>query len=250
MWITLYSCSPDASIILSHPHLHDPHTLTHVCSTLVTSLVVTNISYFTLTVYSRRRALGGRESERNSERCAEYLATARPHLAPQLPPPPPSPQHLTGALCPLPTAAPALLGARVALPRPTATRLPPRHHQRPTGAAPPHHTAARARTSGRPARPLPVCRAIHCSGVGAGLRRAGIRPIYRPSRLRHAAALPWPPALSSSLAKLKTRPGVNREPAAEAGGGCLGLAPLPPRHTRRHIGKKRRPLRRMAKARC
>ena len=163
MWITLYSCSPDASIILSHPHLHDPHTLTHVCSTLVTSLVVTNISYFTLTVYSRRRALGGRESERNSERCAEYLATARPHLAPQLPPPPPSPQHLTGALCPLPTAAPALLGARVALPRPTATRLPPRHHQRPTGAAPPHHTAARARTSGRPAQPLPR----HCSGGSA-----------------------------------------------------------------------------------
>ena len=30
----------------------------------------------------------------------------------------------------------------------------------------------------------------------------------------------------------RTRPGVNREPAAEAGGGCLGLAPLPPRHQR------------------
>ena len=27
-----------------------------------------------------------------------------------------------------------------------------------------------------------------------------------------------------------TRPGVSREPAAEAGGGCLRLAPLPPRH--------------------
>ena len=27
-----------------------------------------------------------------------------------------------------------------------------------------------------------------------------------------------------------TRPGVNQEPAAEAGGGCLRLAPLPPRH--------------------
>jgi hypothetical protein len=26
-----------------------------------------------------------------------------------------------------------------------------------------------------------------------------------------------------------TRPGVNQEPAAEAGGGCLRLAPLPPR---------------------
>ena len=28
----------------------------------------------------------------------------------------------------------------------------------------------------------------------------------------------------------RTRPGVNQEPAAEAGGGCLRLAPLPPRH--------------------
>ena len=40
--------------------------------------------------------------------------------------------------------------------------------------------------------------------------------------------------------RVKTRPGVNREPAAEAGGGCLGLAPLPPRHSRLPSQRKAR----------
>ena len=35
-----------------------------------------------------------------------------------------------------------------------------------------------------------------------------------------------------------TRPGVNREPAAEAGGGCLRLAPLPPRQMQRRTSQR------------
>ena len=63
-YLTLYySCSPDASIILSHPHLHDPHTLTHVCPTLVTSLAV--LTYLTLHLQCTAAAArweGGRAS--------------------------------------------------------------------------------------------------------------------------------------------------------------------------------------------
>ena len=34
------------------------------------------------------------------------------------------------------------------------------------------------------------------------------------------------------------RPGMNREPAAEAGGGCLRLAPLPPRQMQRRTSQR------------
>ena len=59
------------------------------------------------------------------------------------------------------------------------------------------------------------------SACGRGTRAMGVAVFcaYRRSRRRGPSKLN------------QTRPGVNREPAAVAGGGCLGLAPLrlPPR---------------------